>query len=293
MDNIRGSVLMVLAMAGFALEDTFIKLLADTLPIGQIMIMMGLAGTLIFGLLTLARSEPLFSRDLFRTPVLLRNLGELIGALGYITALALIPLTTVAAILQATPICITLGAALFMNEQVGWRRWSAITVGFLGVMLIIRPGLDGFQPASILAVIGVAGLALRDLSTRAIPSNISSMQLSTYAFCMVIFTGVVMLSLEGGATVPNPVNWAQLAGVVVFGVLGYYAIVGAMRIGEVSAITPFRYSRLIFSLIIGISVFGERPDPLTYLGAALIIGSGLYTIVRERRLARTALRTPA
>ena len=142
---------MVLAMAGFALEDTFIKFLAIDLVVGQILAMMGLAGALIFGALSLWQGDGLFSSDLVRKPVLMRNLGEMIGAFGYITALALVPLSTVAAILQATPLVVTLGAALFMGETVGWRRWAAIVVGFIGVLMIIRPGLDGFQPASLFA----------------------------------------------------------------------------------------------------------------------------------------------
>ncbi len=287
MDNIRGSALMVLAMAGFALEDTFIKFLAVHMPVGQILILMGIGGALVFGGFSLAKGDALLSRDVFQTPVMLRNLGEMIAAFGYISALALIPLSSVAAILQATPLCVTLGAALFMGEQVGWRRWSAIFVGLVGVMLIIRPGMDGFQFGSLLAVIGVAGLALRDLSTRIVPASVSTMQLSSYAFATVIVIGIVLLYLKGGAITPTPVQWMQLAAMLFFSILGYYAIVAAMRIGEVSAVTPFRYTRLIFSLIIGISIFGERPDMLTYIGAALIIASGLYSILRERRLADT------
>ena len=288
MDNIRGSALMVLAMAGFALEDTFIKFLSADLPVGQILFLMGIGGALVFGAISLAKGDRLFSGDFFKTPVMLRNLGEMIAAFGYITALTLIPLSSVAAIIQATPLFVTLGAALFMNEQVGWRRWSAIIVGFIGVLLIIRPGLEGFQPASLLAVLGVLGLALRDLSTRKAPSTVSSMQISCYAFTMVILIGAALLILDGGAVQPSPKNWLQLGGMLLFSVVGYYAIVAAMRIGDVSAIMPFRYSRLLFSLIIGISVFGERPDLLTYTGAALIIGSGLYSILRERRLLRKA-----
>lgn len=288
MENIRGSALMVLAMAGFALEDTFIKFLSTDLPVGQILLLMGIGGALIFGTVSLLQRDRLFSGDFLKTPVLLRNLGEMIAAFGYITALTLIPLSSVAAIIQATPLCVTLGAALFMGEQVGWRRWSAIFVGFLGVLLIIRPGMESFQPASLFAVIGVAGLALRDLSTRAIPASVSSMQLSGYAFLMVTFIGLILLAIDGGAVQPSATNWIQLGCMIFFSVVGYYAIVAAMRIGDVSSVTPFRYSRLVFSLIIGISIFGERPDWLTYTGAALIIGSGLYSILRERRLVRQA-----
>ena len=136
MDNIRGSALMVLAMAGFALEDTFIKFVSADLPVGQILFMMGIGGAVIFGAISVLKGDRFVSRDFLVTPVLLRNLGEMIAAFGYITALTLIPLSTVAAIIQATPLCVTLGAALFMGEQVGWRRWSAIVVGFFAFVIL-------------------------------------------------------------------------------------------------------------------------------------------------------------
>lgn len=288
MDNIRGGALMVLAMAGFTLEDTFIKQLSGSLPVGQIMILLGAGGALVFAVLSLRRGDALFSGDFMKRPVLMRNLGEVIAAVGYINAIALIPLSSAAAILQATPLCVTLGAALFLREEVGWRRWSAIVIGFIGVLMIIRPGLEGFRPASLFAVLGVAGLALRDLSTRAIPSSVSTLQVSSYAFAILVPTGIVLLALSGGGAMPTAINWLYLFAAMAFGVCGYYAIVAAMRIGEVSFVTPFRYTRLIFSLILGMIVFAERPDLLTYLGALLIIVSGLYSILREQRLARRA-----
>ncbi len=291
MENIRGAALMVAAMAGFALEDTFIKTLALDLPVGQILIFLGVGGALIFSLLALLRRDRLFSRDLLDRWVILRNTGELIGTIGFVTAIALTPLSSASAILQATPLAVTLGAALFMHEQVGWRRWSAILVGFSGVLLIIRPGLEGFDAASLFAVQGVIGLAIRDLATRAVPRAISSMQLSTYAFATLVPAGAVLLAIGPAAlAVPNSEHWTAFAAALAFGVTAYYAIVAAMRMGDISVIAPFRYSRLIFAMLIGVVHFGERPDALTLTGAALIVGSGLYTIERESRLRRHARR---
>ena len=293
MENLRASALMVLAMFGFALEDMFIKRLSADLPVGQILIMLGSGGAVAFGIIALARGHRLFSRDLLSGPVLLRNLGELIGTLGFITAIALTPLSSASAILQATPLAVTLGAALFMGEQVGWRRWSAIFVGFAGVPLVIRPGLEGFEPASLFAVQAVIGLALRDLATRAVPRSVTSMQLSSYGFATTVPAGVVLIWLSGGAVNPDPANWRDICLALMLGVGAYYAIVAAMRFGEVSFVTPFRYTRLVFALVIGVTVFGERPDALTLTGAAIIIGSGLYTLLREQRLHRRARRAAA
>lgn len=289
MENLRGSMIMVLAMAGFALEDLFIKRLADSLPVGQIIMCLGFGGALVFGLVTRLQGRRLWSRDLVTRAVLLRNFGELVGTLGFVTAIALTPLSSASAILQATPLAVTLGAALFFGEAVGWKRWTAILVGFGGVLMVIRPGLDGFEPASLFAVQAVIGLAIRDLATRAVPRTISSMQLSTYAFATLVPTGMILLAFGGAPSLPSAMAWRDLALALTCALAAYYAIVAAMRLGDVAVITPFRYSRLIFALIIGVTVFDERPDIWTLTGAAIIIASGLFTFWRERRLAR---RTP-
>ncbi|MDX1785133.1 MAG: DMT family transporter [Roseovarius sp.] len=290
MDNLRGSALMVLAMAGFALEDYFVKQLSLVLPVGQILMMLGTSGCLVFAVLTKMQRGRLFSGVLLTRAVMLRNAGEIIAAISYVTALALADLSTVSAILQATPLAVTVGAALFMGAQVGWRRWSAILVGMLGVMMIVRPGMDAFEASSIFAIVSVVGLAIRDLATRAIPSSVSSMQLSCYAFGTMVPTGAILLMFQGDVSPLEPVSWAYLFGAMVFGVIGYYFIVGAMRVGEIAAVTPFRYTRLIFALILGMTLLGERPDLWTLIGAAVIIASGLYTLVREQRLASRAYR---
>ncbi|SLN13838.1 Riboflavin transporter [Roseovarius gaetbuli] len=289
MENLRGSILMVLAMAGFALEDMFIKRLAVNLPVGQIVIFLGIGGAIIFAAITLSQGHRLLSRDVISRPVLLRNFGELIGTIGFVTAIALTPLSSASAILQATPLAVTLGAALFLGEAVGWRRWSAILVGFCGVLMVIRPGVQGFEPASLFAVQGVIGLAIRDLATRAVPRSISSMQLSTYAFATLVPAGLILLAISGTPAVPSAVDWRDFGFAMITGVAAYYAIVAAMRLGDVAVITPFRYSRLVFALIIGTTLFDERPDVWTLTGAAIIIASGLYTFLRERRVARRSV----
>jgi len=286
MENLRGSVLMVLAMAGFALEDMFIKRLAEAMPVGQIIMAIGLGGAAIFAAICARRGRRLFTRDLLARPVLLRNTGEMAGTMCFVTAIALTPLSSASAILQATPLAVTLGAALFLGEPVGWRRWSAILVGFAGVLMVVRPGLAGFAPASLFAVGAVIGLALRDLATRAVPAAISSMQLSAYAFATLVPTGAILLAFGEGAVMPAAVQLRDLGLALGCGVAAYYAIVAAMRVGEVAVVTPFRYTRLVFALVIGVAVFAERPDAWTLAGAAVIVASGLYTLMREARLGR-------
>jgi len=281
--NLRGAAIMVLAMLGFAVEDAVIKGLAETLSIGQIIGMLGLGGGVVFALICRAQGQPLWSPAFLARAVIIRNLAELTGAVGFVTALSLIPLSTASAILQAGPLLVTLGAALFLGEPVGWRRWGAILVGFGGVLLIIRPGTSDFNWLALYAVLGVVGLAIRDLSTRSVKADVSSVQLSMLAFFSLVPAAILLMLVSGSAMVnPAPQEWGLLAVCVLIGAVAYFAITVAMRIGEISFVTPFRYSRMIFALIIGVVFFAETPDALTLIGAAIIILSGLYTLWREQ-----------
>ncbi len=285
MDNLRGAALMVLSMLGFAIEDSFIKLMGNALPVGQILVLLGLGGAAVFGAAVRAQGRALFEPAMRTGPVLVRAVGEILGTICFITAIVLTPLSSASAILQATPLVVTLGAAVFLGETVGWRRWAAICVGFAGVMMIIRPGFESFNPLSLLALGAVFGLGARDVATRKVPATLSTMQLSFLGFLVLIPTGALAMALTGQGVAPMDARLSLLmVGSIAIGVFAYYGIVAAMRLGEVSFVTPFRYSRLIFALIIGIVLFGERPDLPTLLGAATIVVSGIYTVWRESKL---------
>jgi drug/metabolite transporter (DMT)-like permease len=288
LDNLRGSLLMVAAMAGFAFEDMFLKLAGRAIPVGQMLILFGLVGTLAFAALTRARGQRVLVSALTSRAILIRAAFEVTGRLGYVLALVFTDLSSASAILQATPLVVVAGAAVIFGEKVGWRRWLAITVGFIGVLVILRPATDAFVPASLFAVTGMLGFAGRDLATRAAPAGISNLQLGTYGFFVLIPTGAVVLAVTGGAVWPDPAAALALAGACGVGVVAYYWLTAAMRVGEVSVVTPYRYSRLLFALALGAVIFGERPDSLTLIGSGIVIGSGLYTIIRGRMLARRA-----
>lgn len=287
MENMRGITMMVISMALFAVEDMFIKLLTAAMSIGQVLVFLGLGGAAVFAVMALANRQKLWTRDMRHPAFVIRNLGEIFGTLCFVTAIALTPLSSAASILQAMPLVVTMGAALFLGEKVGWRRWSAIGVGFVGVLIILQPGLDGFDANALFAVGGVIGLTVRDLATRAAPNTLSALQMSTYGFGLIVPPALILMAVQGDRFVPvQGMAPLLLIAAVIVGVAGYYAIVAAMRLGEVSAVTPFRYSRILFAMIIGIFVFGERPELTTYLGAAIVIGSGLYTFAREHLRAR-------
>ncbi|GGL65202.1 DMT family transporter [Wenxinia marina] len=288
MTNQTGALLMVLAMAGFALEDMVIKLMAGSLPVGQILLIVGAGGALVFSAILRARGQRVLTADILSPAVVARNVSEIVGTCGYVLALALIPISLASTILQAVPLIVTLASALLLGERVGWRRWAAIGVGFLGVLLVLRPGMEGFRPESLLALLGAVGLAARDVAARRVPARVSSMHLSTWAFAALVPLGAVLLWVEGGPVTMAPLDIMRAAFVIATGVVAYWLIVAASRAGDVSFVAPFRYTRILFALAVGYVVFAERPDALTLVGAAIIVGSGVYTLWREARVRRAS-----
>ena len=289
MNNLNGILIVIMAMAAFTVEDAFIKQLSGTIPVGQILLGLGIGSSIIFAVSTWIKGKRLSDPAAWRAPNLWRALAESLAAIAFATSLSLIDISVVAAVFQATPLVITMGAALFLGEDVGWRRWSAIMVGFVGVLMIIRPGMSAFDPNTLLVVFSVVAVAARDLFTRKIDASVDSTVVSFQGFTSLIIAGPILLWLTGGQIHGfTQSEGMMMAGGILFGAIGYYGIVVGMRIGDASAVTPFRYTRLIFSIIMGVLIFGERPDLMTMLGASLIISTGLYTFLRERRLAKLA-----
>lgn len=281
MSTTRGPLLMTAAMALFAVEDMFLKSAMQEITVGLGLILFGLGGMAVFWIWARSRGEPPFHPAITTRPLLLRSGCEVLGRLFYTLAFALAPLSVVSAILQATPLVVALGAVVFFGETVGWRRWSAIVIGFIGVLMILRPGTNAFELTSIFAVLGMLGFAGRDLGSRASPASMSNAQLGVIGFAMLVLAGGILIAVTGPGPMPSPRAGAQVALAVVVGVLAYTSLTAAMRVGQVSVTVPFRYTRLIFAMILGIVIFGERPDTMTLLGSAVIVLSGLVVIRRE------------
>lgn len=280
--NLRAIFLMVSAMALFAIEDTLIKLAYTNISVGQILFILSGTGFLTFALVARIRRERLFTKSLLERPMLLRNVSDVVGAMFFVPALTLMPLSNVSAILQATPLVVTCGAALFLGDPVGWRRWTAILIGFAGVLIIVRPGMEGFNYASIFALIGVLGISARDLVTRKIQIYTSTIAVSASAYLAMTIPSFFLMMFQGGwQPVGSEAAWYLFLACVV-GPFAYFIITLALRLGESSAVAPFRYARLICAMVLGAIVFGERPDFWMYVGSALIIFSGIYAIYRER-----------
>jgi drug/metabolite transporter (DMT)-like permease len=284
-NNRKGILLMLVAMVGFTIEDAFIKQLSNTISIGQILIIVGFFSSVFFALLAVTRGRKLLAPNVWTRATITRMFAEAIAAMAFVTSLSLVPLSTVAAVFQITPLTITLGAALFLGESVGWRRWTAIGVGFIGVLLIIRPGFSDFDPSVLWVLVAVLGVAVRDLVTRAIPTSVESSIISFQAFSSLVVAGALILLVTPQGITPIPSKELVYFGcTLVFSISGYYAIVAAMRVGNASVVASFRYSRLLFSLLVGVFIFGESVDALTLIGSTIIIATGLYTFLSEHRL---------
>lgn len=285
-ENIRGAFLMTGSMLAFVLNDALVKALSDELPVFQTIALRGIGVSIaLLAVLLLRHGIRLdYSRSDWRL-VLVRSLAEAAGAALFISALYRIPLVNITAIMQSLPLMLTLAGAVFLLEPVGWKRGLAIAVGFGGVMLIVRPGGEGFDRYSLLAVAAVVVIILRELVTRKLSPELPSILVGVCAAIASTAMGLVgMLWFDWAAI--SGMAAMQLAGAVACLMAGYILSVQAMRIGDIAAVTPFRYTGLLFGLVLGYLVFDEWPSPLTLLGAAIVAGTGLFTLFRERRLAR-------
>lgn len=290
-DNSRGALLMSLAMASFSLNDAVVKSITSELTIAQIMAVRGAMTTCLVYFVARRMGADLSWQTLKNRHVLLRILFELGATLTFFSALSRIEFATTSSIMQSLPLAVTLGAALFFREPVGWRRWSAIVVGFLGVLLVIRPGPEGFAPAALFAVAAVFFTASRDLTTRRVSARIPSLTITLYTAAANAILGALLIVPMGGWEPVSLPTFGRLAFTAVAVFAGYQTVIMSMRSGEISFVAPFRYTSLIWALLIGVFVFGEHLTPTMLTGAAVIIVSGLYTFVRENKRRRLLAET--
>jgi drug/metabolite transporter (DMT)-like permease len=285
-DNLRGAVLMSAAMASFAISDAAMKLILAEMPLFQTI---ALRGTMtVLGLAVLVR---VMGGGQFAIPpadrpaVAIRAVFEFLAAVTFIAALQRMPLPTLSAIFQALPLAMTLAAALVFGERIGWRRMTAILAGAIGVLLIIRPGTAGFDAWSLLALMSVATVVVRDVMTRRIGRGVPSVTVAFWSAVAVTAGCAVLAPVEGLAR-PDAASVGLTAFCAVILILGYVTVITASRTGEIGFVAPYRYTALVWALVLGWVVFGDWPDGLTLVGAAIVVGSGLFTIWREARLRR-------
>ncbi len=294
-DNTKGALLMMCSMAAFTFNDLCIKAIGSEIPLSQLLFLRGiLASVLIFLLARYlkALAWPRLAKD--RWLILLRSIAEVAAAYFFLTALLNMPFANVTSILQTLPLTVTLAAALVFKEPVGWRRMLAIFIGFCGMMLIVRPGGDGFTIHSIYVLIAVVCVTVRDLAARRLSKEVPSMTVTLVGSLFVMAFAGVGQAASGGWTAMSTIQLALLCTSAIFVIGGYVFSVMVMRIGEVGFTSPFRYTAMLWALVLGYVFFGEWPEPLTFVGAGLIVVTGIFTLYREARAKRKMLRqTPA
>lgn len=277
---------MSVSMAGFTLNDTLVKAASAEMNMGQVMFIRGIFATLMILMLAWQRGALTNLRAAFHPLVGIRAIGELGGTIFYLIALAHLPLANVSAVFQALPLAVTMAAALFLGERVGWRRWAAISVGFVGILIVVRPGLEGFTVYSIYTLVCVGFCVLRDLATTRIPESVPTLYVSTITAIIVTVFGAALIAPMGGWSPVSARAILLLVGASILLLFGYQFIILAMRSGQVSFIAPFRYTSLVWAMVMGVLVFSDIPDLPTLAGASLVVGSGLYTLYRERVVGR-------
>lgn len=280
--NLRGALFMTIAMAGFTINDALTKIVVENIGTGQIMLVRGFFAMVLVGLLAWSQGALRAPRGMLHPMVGLRVVGELGSTISFLAALSMLPLANVSSIMQALPLAVTMGAALFLSEPVGWRRWLAIIVGFTGVLIIVRPGFEGFNIFALFALLAVLFAAMRDIATRKVPREVPSLLLSTVTATVVTIAGAVLMVPQGGWSPMTLGEAGLLLAAAVLLLFGYQFIILAMRFGEISFVAPFRYTALIWAIALGVIFLGESPDGPMLIGAAIVIGSGLYTLYRER-----------
>jgi drug/metabolite transporter (DMT)-like permease len=278
--NLRGILAMCFAMAVFIVNDTAVKLASQSLSVGQVVFLRGVMGSLI-ALAVIARQGAWSDFRHFRQPLVAgRAALEGLIAITFIGALALLPIATVTAVFLSSPLMITVAGALLLGERVRWRRSLAVIIGFMGMLIVVRPTGEGLNAGMWLIIVSTVMIVARDLLTRRIPAEVSSRAVAVGTILATTVVGAVLSVLQPWRPI-DAWSFAMLVVAAVAVTAGNYAIIVAFRAGEVSVVSPFRYTLMLWAVLSGLTVFGHWPDAVTWLGIALIVSAGLYTLYRE------------
>jgi drug/metabolite transporter (DMT)-like permease len=292
-DNLRAAGMVALTMSFFAISDTLVKTLFDRLPVGQVL---GLRGALIMlllmGILVVRRRRLLLAHLVDRI-AMLRALSEIAVAYAFFKSLQLMPLADATVLLFAAPIIMTVASTLLLGEQVGPRRWTAVLVGFLGVVFVAGPGNASIGWTALLPLAAAFIVAGRDLITRFVPPDHDSTTVALTTAIAVTIGGWLSLPLGGlglaGSWVwPTSAEWLVIAASSLLIGIAYNTVVIGYRLGEASFLAPFRYTSIPLAILLSWTVFGDVPSFLMLAGALIISGSGIFIFARERQLAKRA-----
>ena len=278
-DNSLCIIAMIISMAFFSIEDAIIKILAQSMPISQVLISIGIVGTLALFCIAKVLRSPLKIFKKNKVTLFLRMICELISSICFVITIVYVSLSISSAILQATPILVALGGILFLNQKVKLYQWVFIAIGFLGVFFILRPDSNEFNSLSLIAILGVFFLALRDVITHKISDTIPAVSISFWGFFSLTVGGIFCIPFFGSFIPFNYQNSALILFSAFIGPSAYLALVFATRSGDVATISPFRYTRLPFALTISFFLFDERLDSSMLIGCFFVVFSGFCILL--------------
>jgi drug/metabolite transporter (DMT)-like permease len=279
------------ATAAFITNDALVKLVGYRAPVGEVIFVRGLFAAFLIGCAVLVMGHARSLGALVHPLVLLRGVLEGLSVALFISALMHMPIAELSTISLLSPLVITMLSVLLFGEKVGWRRWSAIVVGFVGTLIVVRPSPAAFNMWALVGVACAFTGASRDLVTRRLSGAIPALVIALSASTAVAATGLVMGFWEEWRPLSlQDVGLLAIAGG--FLAVGNLLLVVAFRGVDISAVVPFRYTMLLWAAIAGFFVFGEVPDLPAFAGAALIVASGLYTLRRERVRGVVVARSP-
>jgi drug/metabolite transporter (DMT)-like permease len=279
--NRRGILALSAGMACFVSNDTLVKYVSQTLQAPQLIFMRGVFATVLLLAISHGLGATRQLGSLLDRKVVVRALFDAFATMTYLTALFHMQIGNATAINMATPLFITLFAIVFFGERVGGARWVAIATGFTGVLLVVQPSGAAFNAWSLLCLGGTVLHASRDLMTRAIDRGIPSVLITlSTAVAVTVLAGVWSLFADW-----QPVRWREIALLLAASVFlsgGYFLLTVSMRAGEMSVVAPFRYTGLLFALVLGYLVWGDVPNAVAWAGIALLLAAGLYIVHGER-----------
>ena len=287
-NNMKGAALMTGCVFAYVINDAFMKLLFSEIALFEAVFLRSIIvipPVLVMAWITKVTLRNLSNQD--KRLISVRVVAEICTTVAFLTALKYMPLANVTAILQALPLAVTMAAALFLAEPVGWRRWSAILVGFVGVLIVVRPGLEGFNIYSLAALVAIIFITVREIATRKLTSEVPTITvvLST-AIGSALFAGIMMIGTEWHTV--SAASWLLIIGAAVAVLIATLLSVMAMRTGEISFVSPFRYTSMLGAIGLGILMFGDWPDQPTLVGTLIIVSTGIYTFHREQTISRKA-----
>jgi drug/metabolite transporter (DMT)-like permease len=291
-DNLRGILAVLIASTAFVLNDALVKLVSAELPAGEIIVLRGVLATVLLtaGMLAAGARRPL---SLLLAPMMMLRLAAAAGATAFIVlSLRYMPLPTATTVLQATPLIVTAGAALIYGDKVGWQRWAAALMGFLGVVLIVRPG-GGFGAAAYLILTALVFTTTRDLTTRGLHRDIPSVFVAAASAVAITLAGFAVAPFDAPWSTPSAWAWGVMTVSAACQFVATTFMVTGLRTGEIAVVAPFRYAPVPLSLLLGWWWWGDVPDGVAFIGIALVLAAGLYTLGRERGGLRKAVAIPA